>query len=279
MVNRPELATFLRNRRARLRPTDVGLPDGPRRRTPGLRRQEVAELAGMSIDYYIRLEQARGPKPSKQVLAALGRALLLSTDERAYLFHLAGEAPPPTAGPSREVPEAILTLLQSLTDTPAFVMDAKYEILAWNPLATHFIGNPAAEPDGDWNVIRWIFTREEVGANWDEPERKRFARASVADLRAAAARYPSDPGIHDLVTELLGTSSRFAAMWADHDVEVRRSAIKRINHPIVGPIEVNCQVLLIPESDQRLVLYVATPGTPFHEALQKLRDMPIPVVR
>jgi MmyB-like transcription regulator ligand binding domain/Helix-turn-helix domain len=272
-MNRGELATFLRNRRARLRPPDVGLPEGPGRRTPGLRRQEVAQLAGMSIDYYIRLEQARGPHPSKQVLAALGRALLLTTDERAYLFHLAGEAPPPDAGPSRDIPPAILSLLDALTDTPAYVMDAKYDILAWNHLATHFIGTLANMPERDRNTIRWTFTSTESTMHWDDPDSVEFARASVADLRAAAARYPGDRGIHELVTELLAASPRFAAMWAEHEVAVRRSVTKRIDHPLVGRIEVGCQVLHIPDTDQRLVLYVATPGTPFHEALQKLRAL------
>jgi transcriptional regulator with XRE-family HTH domain len=275
-VNREELARFLRSRRARLHPPDVGLPEGPGRRTPGLRRQEVAQLAGMSIDYYIRLEQARGPRPSKQVLAALGRALLLTTDERQYLFHLAGESAPPTAAPARQVPQSIRNLLDTLVDTPAYVMDAKYDVLAWNQLAEHFVGDLTQRPEHDRNMIRWIFTSEEApGENgyWDRPEATAFARASVADLRAAAARYPGDPGIHDLVTELLATAPRFAAMWADHEVEVRRGITKHMHHPVVGVIEVECQVLDIPDTDQRLVVYIATPGSPFQQALQKLRTL------
>jgi transcriptional regulator with XRE-family HTH domain len=272
-INRGELASFLRTRRARVRPTDVGLPEGPGRRTPGLRRQEVAELAGMSIDYYIRLEQARGPHPSKQVLAALGRALLLTADERAHLFHLAGESAPATAQLSREVPSAVRSLLDTLEDTPAYVMDAKYDVLAWNRLAPHFIGDLGRQPEGNRNVIRWMFTSQapEILKLWAQPEAVEFARASVADLRAAAARYPSDRGIQELVTELMATSSRFAAMWADHEVAVRRRITKRMHHPLVGPIEIECQVLHISETDQRLVIYIATPGSPFHEALQKLR--------
>src|SRR5262249_30414833 len=140
-MNRTELASFLRSRRHRLRPSDVGLPDGGRRRTPGLRRQEVAQLAGVSVDYYIPLEQARGPHRSRQVLAALGRALLLTRDEREYLFRTAGQAPPPAVGPSREVPPAIRYLLDSLTGTPAYVLDAKYDVLACNPLRAYFIGD------------------------------------------------------------------------------------------------------------------------------------------
>jgi transcriptional regulator with XRE-family HTH domain len=274
VINRDELATFLRSRRARLRPPEVGLPEGPRRRTPGLRRQEVAELAGISIDYYIRLEQARGPHPSRQVLAALGRALLLTADERTYLFHLAGEAAPPSGGPTREVPVAIENLLATLTATPAYVMDAKYDVLAWNRLATFFIGDLASSPDHERNVIRWTFTAPPAQSHWDESETVAFARSAVADLRAAAARYPHDQGIHDLVTELLAVSPRFGEMWADHEVAVRRSVTKRINHPLVGRIEIQCQVLDIPDTDQRLVVYVAPPGSPAADALQRLVELP-----
>lgn len=279
-INRPELATFLRTRRARLRPTDVGLPDGPRRRTPGLRRQEVAELAAISVDYYIRLEQARGPHPSKQVLSAIARALLLSQDEREYLFHLAGEAAPPTAGPSREVPETIRNLLAAMTDLPAFVMDAKYDVLAWNRLATHFISDLSLVPEHDRNVIRWGFTSPEAELHWDRGQNLEFARSSIADLRAAAARYPGDRGIHDLIAELLATSSRFAELWREHEVQVRRHVTKYMHHPLIGSFEVECQVLHVPDTDQRLVIYVVAPGSPAHDALQRLRslDPPAPVV-
>jgi transcriptional regulator with XRE-family HTH domain len=272
MLNRTELATFLRSRRERLRPGDLGLPDGGRRRTPGLRRQEVAQLAGMSVDYYIRLEQARGPHPSRQVLSALARALMLTRDEREYLFRIAGENPPPVAGPSREVPPAIRHLLDSLWETPAYVLDAKYDVLAWNRLATYFISDLSAIPESDRNMIRWIFSRPEADSHWSEPDTVRFTRGSVADLRAAYARYPGDPGIGELVTELLGTSPRFAAMWAEHEVEVRRQIVKRLDHPLTGPLEFECQVLHIPDTDQRLILYCATPGSPTQVAFRQLAE-------
>ncbi len=140
-VNRPDLAAFLRARRARLTPRDAGLPETGRRRTPGLRRQEVAQLAGMSVDYYIRLEQGRGPRPSRQVLSALARALLLNGDEREYLFLTAGESPPQPARPGREITPGIRHLLDGMPATPAYVVDAAYNILAWNQLAVPFIGN------------------------------------------------------------------------------------------------------------------------------------------
>jgi transcriptional regulator with XRE-family HTH domain len=268
--DRVDLAAFLRARRERLRPADVGLPGGGRRRLPGLRRQEVAQLAGMSVEYYIRLEQARGPHPSRQVLLALSRALMLTADEREYLFRVAGENPPPVASPSRDVPPGIQHLLRTLPDTPAYVLDAKYDILAWNELATHFIGDLAAVPVTDRNMLRWMFRLAGAGPHWDDADALRFARGSVADLRAAYARYPGDPGISALVTELLGTSPRFAELWAAQDVEARRRTVKRFVHPLAGPVEFECQVLHIPDTDQRLILYCAEPGSPTQQAFRLL---------
>jgi transcriptional regulator with XRE-family HTH domain len=273
-IRRDELAAFLRNRRGRLRPSDVGLPDGLRRRTPGLRRQEVAQLAGMSVDYYVRLEQARGPHPSRQVLSSLARALMLTRDEREYLFRIAGESPPPIAGPSRELVPALRYLLDSLTTTPAYVVDAKYDVLAWNALATYFIGDMSGVPDSDRNMIRWIFSRPVDDPHWTDDDTERFAHDTVADLRAAYARYPGDRGIEDLVTELLGTSRRFATMWAEHEVRERRRIVKRVNHPEVGPLEFECQVLHVPAADQRLIVYCAEPGSVTAQAFQRLSSVP-----
>jgi len=269
-IRRPALAEFLRTRRGRLRPTDVGLPESGRRRTPGLRRQEVAQLAGMSVDYYVRLEQARGPRPSKQVLSALARALLLTIDERDYLFRIAGEHPPPVRGPSREVTPAIRYLLDSLTGTPAYVVDARYNVLAWNRLATAFIGDLSAVPEEDRNMIRWMFRQPDSDPHWDDTDALRFIRSCVADLRAAYARYPGDAAIAELVTELLGTSRRFAAMWAVHDVEVRRGVAKRVDHPRLGPLAFDCQVLHIGDTDQRLIVYCAEPGSPTRAVFERL---------
>ncbi|GHC72074.1 transcriptional regulator [Nocardiopsis terrae] len=271
MTDRPELAAFLRSRRARLLPSDVGLPGTGRRRTPGLRRQEVAQLAGMSVEYYVRLEQARGPRPSAQVLSALSRALMLSADERAYLFRVAGEEPQPVRGPDRRVSQAIRHLLDSLTATPAYVLDAKYDVLAWNTLATHFIGDMSAVEDTERNIITWMFRLPD-----DDPRVTGQAgtdcmeRHSVADLRAAYARYPGDPGIGRMVTTLLGSSSRFARLWEERDVQERRGFHKRVGHPLVGPLEFECQVLHVPESDQRVMLYCAEPGSPSEEGMRRL---------
>ncbi|MEU7797959.1 helix-turn-helix transcriptional regulator [Micromonospora arborensis] len=275
-LRRDELAAFLRTRRARLRPAEVGLPDGVRRRTPGLRRQEVAQLAGMSIDYYIRLEQGRGPHPSRQVLAAMARALLLSRDEREYLFRIAGENPPLAGGPSREVNPGLRHLLDAMTETPAYLVDAAYHVLAWNHLATYFMGDLGAVPDADRNMIRWTFRQPATNGHWDDAEVLRFVRSTVADLRAAYGRYPNDPAIRELVTELLGTSPRFARLWAEHEVGERRPVVKRVPHPELGSLEFECRVLHVPETDQRMIVYVAEPGSPTQVVFRRLAERVAP---
>ncbi|MEV1330880.1 helix-turn-helix transcriptional regulator [Micromonospora costi] len=271
-LRRDELAAFLRSRRSRLRPAEVGLPEGVRRRTPGLRRQEVAQLAGMSIDYYIRLEQGRGPHPSRQVLAAVARALLLSRDEREYLFRVAGESPPPSTGPSREVGAGLRHLIDAMAETPAYLVDASYEVLAWNRLATYFIGDLADVPPDDRNMVRWMFRWATTDTHWTDPEMLRFTRTTVADLRAAYGRHPHDPRLRRLVTELLGASPRFAEVWAEHDVEERRPVVKRVEHPELGPLEFECRVLHVPETDQRLIVYVPEPGSPTQRAFRRLAE-------
>jgi transcriptional regulator with XRE-family HTH domain len=270
-MDREGLAEFLRTRRSRVTPVDVGLPGTGRRRTPGLRREEVSHLAGMSADYYTRLEQGRGPHPSRQVLNAVARALMLTTDERAHLFHLAGHTPAPTRGPRQDVPQGILQLLAGLDATPAYVLDAKYNILAWNPMLTALYGDMSQTPQRERNVIRWIFSMPDLKEHLCDEEKSLFARGSVADLRAAAARYPDDRGIGDLVAEMLALSPEFAEIWAEHEVEVRRDSRKHFVHPEVGPLDLLCQVLHIPDRDQRLVLYTAEPDSPAQEALCALR--------
>ena len=270
MLNRTELGTFLRTRRNRLRPSDVGLPMAGRRRTPGLRRQEVAQLAGISVDYYIRLEQARGPHPSRQVLTALARALLLTADEREYLFRLADENPPPAASPSREITPGIRNLLDSLVETPAYVVDAKYDVLAWNTLATHFIGDLSQFGADDRNMIRWVFRLPATATVWTDEDSVRFTRSIVADLRASYARYPADRGIRALVTELLGVSPQFTQMWEAHEVEFRRPLVKRVTHPLAGPLEFECQTLQIPDTGQRIIVYCAAPGSATQAAFRRL---------
>jgi len=264
-VDRRPLAEFLRSRRDRLQPGEAGLSAGSRRRTPGLRREEVARLAAISVDYYTRLEQARGPRPSRQVLSALARALRLSAEERAHLFHLAGDEPQRPAGPPQDVPAGIAHLLERLDDTPAFVMDASYTVLAWNSMAAALIVDFSALAKRDRNMIRWACRR-----GLRDESALEFARSCVAQLRVAAGRYPDDPGIKELISEV-HSSPELAAVWAEHDVSRPPSTTKWLNHPVVGPIELYCDVLHIPEADQHLVLYTAAPGTAAYEALRLLK--------
>ena len=222
---------------------------------------------GISVDYYIRLEQARGTHPSRQVLSALARALLLTADERDYLFRVAGESSPLVAGPSREITPGVRHLLDGMAVTPAYVVDAAYNVLAWNQLATHFIGDLSGYKDR--NMIRWTFllTKDTV---WSDEDFVRFTRSTVADLRAAYARYPGDPGIDGLVTEMLALSPRFAQLWAAHEVGVRGPMLKHVHHPLAGPLEFECQVLHVADTGQRLIAYCAAPGSATEAAFRQL---------
>lgn len=267
-MNRVQLAEFLKDRRARVGPAEAGLPVGVRRRTPGLRREEVAQLAGISVDYYARLEQGRGPHPSRQVLSALGRALRLFEDERAYLFRLAGEQPGPPAGASRVVPAGIMHLLERLDDTPAFVIDAKYDLLAWNQMAIRLMGEPPAERNMIWNAFCGPMP---IGPG-ASAEFRSFADESVADLRAASVRYPDDEGIRALIERLHAASPEFTRRWNQHHVCVRRTTVKTLPHPQYGDLELECQVLHADDSGQRVVFYTAAPGSRTADVLCGLRE-------
>ncbi|MEV6285862.1 helix-turn-helix transcriptional regulator [Kribbella sp. NPDC051770] len=269
-MDRQQLAEFLRIRRAGLRPEDAGLPAGLRRRTPGLRREEVAALATMSTDYYTRLEQARGPHPSRAVLAGLARALQLSTAERDHLFRLAGEEPGPPPGPPREVRGGVLRMLARL-DAPGMVLDAKYDVLAWNPLAAALITDFSALPEAKRNLLRLRFLDRARQADlFGEEATAEFAREAAADLRAATSKYPDDPSIRALVADLLRGSEEFARIWALHEVGTQESMCQTLHHPVVGRIDVVAEVLVIPERDQRIVLYAAEPGSASEQALRLL---------
>ncbi|NNN36265.1 helix-turn-helix domain-containing protein [Streptomyces sp. S3(2020)] len=270
-MNRAELADFLRRGRARLEPSDVGLPPGSRRRTPGLRREEVASLAGMSVDYYTRLEQRRGPHPSRQMLTALARALRLTDDERDHLFHLGGEEPPRREPTSSHVRPGLLLILDRLHDTPAQVMSDIGEILAQNALAKALAGDASARPRRDRNLARRFFLDPATQDLFPPEDRPLLARAQVAGLRAVTAARPDDREATALVAELRAASEEFARLWTDHEVSVRRSSTKRFRHPVVGLLELDCEVLLSHEHHHQLVVYTARPGTESHERLQLLR--------
>ncbi|WP_406435830.1 helix-turn-helix transcriptional regulator [Streptomyces sp. NBC_00631] len=270
-MNRPELADFLRHARTRLDPSDVGLPPGARRRTPGLRREEVAALAGMSADYYTRLEQSRGPRPSRQMLTALARALRLTEDERDHLFHLAGEEPPRREATSTHVGPGLLLVLDRLHDTPALVTTDCGEVLAQNALSRALSGDVLARPPRERNMLRRYFLDPSVRGLFPPEDRPARAREHVANLRAVAAARPGDPVPAALVAELLAGSEEFARLWAEHEVAVRRATTKRFLHPSVGLLELDCEVLINTDTHQHLVIHTARPGTESHERLQLLR--------
>jgi transcriptional regulator with XRE-family HTH domain len=272
-MDRNELGVALRVWRERLRPADVGLAAGVRRRTPGLRREEVAQLAGVSVDYLNRLEQGRGAHPSDAVLGALARALRLSTAEHAHLFYLAGGTPP---GPGRirsAVRPSVLRLLDRFTDLPALLLDAKTDVLAWNALAVALLGDFSALPPEQRNVawLRFAGPGSRVATEDDPAERERLDRALVSDLRAAAGRYPDDPGLHRLVGDLRARSADFDRLWGLHELAERHSDRKRIRHPDLGVLELDCDTLLVHGDDQVLLVYSAAPGSREAEVLSLLR--------
>lgn len=266
-----ELGVFLRSRRERIRPEDVGLFAGPRRRVPGLRRDEVAQLAGASVDYYNELERGAGSQPSEQMLAALARALRLTDDERDHLYHLAHRPVPRAGGPSAHVHPGMLDLLMRLHSTPAQVITDLHVPLVQNPLAVALLGDQSGSrgPHASF-VYRW-FTDPDARLLYPPEDHATHSRAFVADLRAAAARRDAkDDEVATLVADLLDRSPEFAEIWAVHDVAVRRSDRKRINHPRLGLLEVNCLNLVSEDGRQRLLWFTPAVGTDSVDKLELL---------
>ncbi|MBI0375271.1 helix-turn-helix domain-containing protein [Streptomyces albiflaviniger] len=261
-VNHSEFAAFLKSRRDRIRPADVGLPAGPRRRVPGLRREEVAQLAGLSADYYTELERGRGAQPSAQVLTALARALRLNGDERDHLFHLADRpVPPATHGPAAQVQPGLLGLLDRLTTTPAQVITDLHQTLVQNELAAALVGRPPAVrgPAASF-VYRW-FTDPDARGIYPPEDHAHHSRVFVADLQAVAARRGGDSEVRRMVAALRRRSEEFTALWDTHDVALRRTDHKRIVHPSLGVIELDCHSLFSEDGHQRLLWFSAPPGT------------------
>ncbi|WP_028924676.1 helix-turn-helix transcriptional regulator [Pseudonocardia acaciae] len=260
---RGELARFLRDRRGELRPVDVGIPAGGRRRTPGLRREEVAGLAHMSVEYYARLEQARGPRPSPRVLTAIAGALRLSPAERSHLFGLAGANPPAPEGPVRRVRPHVADMLRRMPDTAAVVTDASYDVIARNSLADALLAGLDREP----NLARRRF----LGlGHFESSAAEEFGHIAVARLRASAARYPRDARLAVLVAELRAASEEFVAIWDTNPVRTPGHRTKTIDHPTLGPLRLNCDVLAVPDVDQQVVFITADPGSQAARALRQL---------
>jgi transcriptional regulator with XRE-family HTH domain len=224
-ARRAELVDFLRQRRAQVS------PERPRRRTPGLRREEVAQLAGVGLSWYTWLEQGRDIKPSAQVLDALARVFELDAGERAHLFHLARvELPLPGAGYLHEAPAELRGLVDALVPHPAYLLSPRTDVLAWNRVAAAMLGTPPPGPDGPPNLLWWLFTQE-GGRQWDDT-----ARATLARFRAEHARRIGDPGFARLIEALERESERFRALWPEHEVMTGHLGTKVVEHPELGTL-------------------------------------------
>jgi transcriptional regulator with XRE-family HTH domain len=265
------LGEFLRARRGLVQPEDVGLPDLGRRRVEGLRREELALLAGVSVDYYVRLEQGRDTHPSAQVLEALARALRLDDDAVAHLHELAAPAPRRRRRPRASVERVrpgVLRLLEHWTDTPAFVLGRRMDVLAYNALAGLLHSDFARER----NIVRLVFL--DPGAREIYPDYEAVAAETVATLRAAAGPDLDDPALTELVGELSLKSDLFRRLWARHDVREKASGTKRFVHPMVGEIALDYETLRVNDAPEQLVVgYHAAPGSPSAQALALLATM------
>jgi transcriptional regulator with XRE-family HTH domain len=271
MDPRQELADLLRSRRARVSPESLGLTPGVRRRTPGLRREELAALAGISVDYYIRLEQGRGSHPSRSVLEAIARALRLDPDETRHLHALTviGE---PLRREHRRATDTVRAgtrrLLELLGHTPVFVLNPRMDVVAWNPLAAALLVDFDALPAARRNMVRLLFLDSawrDLYVEWDV-----VALESVAHLRDASARHRDDPDLQALVGELSVKSEEFRQLWARHDVRQKSFGVKEFRHPEVGRLTLSYEALEITDNGQTLVTYAAEAGSPSAEALDLL---------
>ena len=242
-------------------------PSGRQRRVAGLRREEVASLAGVSVDYLARLEQGRASSPSPSVLASLARALRLSADERTHLFELAGQAPPGRGTIDRHITPSLQRLLDRLSDVPVMVLDAAGETIAANPLATALLGDLSGLPRRERNIAWRVFHRTPTTVVRTEAEWAAAEAMHVADLRNAFARHPDDEELCSLIEELRRESPRFAELWEQRGVAPAPARRKRFRHPEVGEITLDCESLSVQGSDLELIVYTAPPGSPDAAAL------------
>lgn len=270
MIDRAGLAEFLRSRREALQPEDVGLPRGPRRRTNGLRREEVATLCHMSSDYYSRLERERGPQPSSQMLASMALGLHLSLDERDHLFRLAGQNPPARGGAGAHISPGLLRILDRLNDTPAEIVTELGETLRQTPMAVALTGD----------TTRYTGAARSAGYRWftDPAARDRYApeehafltRMYASGLREIVTLRGPDSRAAQLADLLLTQSEEFRRVWDDHEIGVRPREVKHFIHPEVGALELTCQRLIDPDQAHSLLVYTAIPGSESHDKLNLL---------
>lgn len=269
-VSGTDLGRALHAWRDRTTPAEVGLTADGARRAPGLRREELAQLAGLSVDYVVRLEQGRATNPSPQVLSALTRALRLSAPEREHLYVLAGHVVPSPAYVSDHVPRGVQRLLDQLGGTPLSVYDAAWNIITWNPLWAALFGDPVRLRGRGRNAVWWAFVETPAGfpgaVNRDAGTRAAF----VSDLRAASARYPRDADLAALVREVRAASADFAALWDSAVVGVHEPMTKTVEHPVVGPVTLDCDILAALGADLRIIAFSTPPGSESAERLRLL---------
>jgi transcriptional regulator with XRE-family HTH domain len=270
--SRTELSEFLRTRRARRKPEDVGLPNtGRHRRVPGLRREELAQLAGVSVAYYTRLEQGNGRNVSAEVLDAIARALRLTDAEHAHLTHLAKpkrHKKKHTARP-QQVRVALRQLLDTLDGVPAYVTGRRSDILAWNRMAAAVFGDWSQMPAQERNWARMVFLDPEYRELYMDWEQK--ASDIVSFLRMDAGCHPDDPRLSALVGELSVKSEEFRQLWATHDVKEKSHGAKRLRHPLVGELTLSFETFKLPDdSEQSVITYHAEPGSASEQALRLL---------
>lgn len=263
-----DLAGFLRTRRARVDPATAGIPTDSRRRVAGLRREEVAHLSGVSVDYYVRLEQGRATQPSEQVLDALARVLGLDETEREHLYRLARQRRRRAKAPGGRIRPEVLRVLDLVVGAPALIMDHRLDVLAGNRLAGLLFGRPLP----GLNIARHLFLEEgEHGlyADWEH-----CTLDVVGHLRLSAGKYPEDPGLAPLIGELAMGSERFRRLWARADVRARTHGRKAYRHPLVGLLDLHQENFALPgESGMELLILSAAPGTPSEDGLRLLAGL------
>jgi transcriptional regulator with XRE-family HTH domain len=270
MIDRAALADFLTRRRAALQPEDVGLPRGQRRRTTGLRREEVAALCHMSTDYYSRLEQERGPQPSEQMIAAIAQGLHLSRDERDHLFRLAGHEPPPRNAAGDHIGPGMLRIFDRLADTPAEIVTELGETLRQTRLGVALVGDLSRHTGPSRSIgYRW-FTDPAVRALHPAEDHEFYSRMYASGLREVLGRRGPGSKAAQLAEMLSSRSEEFRDLWSQHVVGIRPREIKCYLHAELGRLELNCQILLDPVESHALLVYTAEPGSESHEKLQLL---------
>lgn len=276
MESRTELGSALRAWRERISPAQAGLPVGGTRRVPGLRREELALMAGISFDYLVQLEQGRAANPSAQVLGALARVLRLNAVDRALLYRLAGSVVPASGSVPREVPPGVQRMIDRMSDTPLAVFTAAWDAVQWNPLWGDLFGIPT-ELDARMHNMVWGHFAAAIPAGAsrvarDAAHTDAFERMMVSDLRRAADRYPDDRAVTELISGLHEANPRFAKLWKRYETMPLGRSQKAVVHPELGDITLDCDILSIKHADLHIVLNWAEPGTRDADKLDLLRE-------